>query len=73
MYISPAGSIDVANWVLGKLGKQESTLPDFPDTPPLVGGVNFTPAGAEARLALPSGLIDGIGSYVVKVQQMQAQ
>ncbi|HEY5311541.1 MAG TPA: hypothetical protein VIK18_03445 [Pirellulales bacterium] len=73
MYISPAGTIELAKWVLGKIGNQQTTLPAFPDTPPLAAGVNFTPTGAEARLALPSDLIDAIGAYVTKVRQMQAQ
>jgi hypothetical protein len=73
MYISPAGTVDFANWFLGKLGNQQITLPDFGDTPPLVLGVNFTSTGAEARLALPSRLIDGIGEYVTKIRQIQAQ
>jgi len=71
MYINPAGTIDLANWVLGKLGKQPMMLPPFPDTPPLVAGVNFAPTSAEARLALPSSLIDGIGDYVIKVRQVR--
>jgi hypothetical protein len=73
MYISPAGTVDFANWFLGKLGNQQITLPDFGDTPPLVAGVNFTSTGAEGRLALPSRLIDGIGEYVTKIRQIQNQ
>ena len=73
MYISPAGTIDLTNWILEKIGKQPIVLPPFPDTPPLVAGVRFAPTSAEARMALPSALIDGIGAYVIKVRQMRGQ
>lgn len=68
MYISPAGAVFLANWALDKVG-QQITLPDFPDTPPLAMGVNFTATGVEARLAFPSGFLDEVGEYVMQVRQ----
>lgn len=73
MFISPAGTIDLVNWIIDKVANGRDTLPEFPDTPPLAAGVKFDSVGVEARLALPSALIDGIGDYVLKIREMRKQ
>jgi hypothetical protein len=73
MYISPAGTVELAKVLLDRFGQKQIELPDFPDTPPVAMGMNFTATGVEARLALPSETIEGLGSYIIKVRQMQGR
>ena len=75
-YWSPAGTVELANWVIAKLPEELKEnmpfekLPEFPTCPP-VGMAFKTGSGSlEGTLTLPSDTLSSIAKYLKELQAM---
>jgi hypothetical protein len=69
-FVSPQGLMQWIGQFIQALAGQEIKLPPFPATEPIGLAARVSPAGLDAELALPDGVVAGIGKYVGLVGQM---
>jgi len=71
--MSVDGTIAFINRILGLVPDvpAEVTIPEFPASPPIGFSMKVSPAGLQGDMVLPAELIEQIGEYVKKIQQMQ--
>ena len=70
-YLSPRGTIEFVNYLASLPGNNPPPvfpLPDFPETLPIGGAATVSHNEIQATLVIPPDVVQGIGSYIVKLQ-----
>jgi hypothetical protein len=71
-YVSPKGATDLANRAIKLMGAPNE-VPGFPATAPAAAAIKLSEAGAELHVVVPASLLEQVGPYLGKLQNLRFQ